>query len=340
MIHRKLRSRLTAPRGSEALVGTLFDERYRVHAWIGGGAFSNVYHATEGGGGGPALALKIIRKGQSDHARSQTGMVESHAFEHEVRYNQMIRSPALARSYRASRTRDGIDYIVMELVRGEALDQRIRRRGALELGHVRLLAEQLLEFLKDAHGRGIAHGDLKSGNLLVCDREAFRVKVIDLGHARSFSGGGHASAHLVGTPGFLAPELVDGGVVEPRAEMFAVATILYHATTGELPVQTPRNIAEERLEYLRDPSKPIPSRPARELRPDCPPAFDQALAWALARNPGSRPPSVRAFGERLAQSFEDFPAAPPWDFDVEAEPSRLERFFDWIQDRWPFGGRG
>ena len=56
MIHRKLRSRLTAPRGSEALVGTLFDERYRVHAWIGGGAYSNVDPATEGGGGGPAPA--------------------------------------------------------------------------------------------------------------------------------------------------------------------------------------------------------------------------------------------------------------------------------------------
>lgn len=336
MIHRTLRSRLTAPRGSEALVGTVFDGQYRVHAWIGGGAFSNVYRATEEEGAGHDIALKVIRKGQSDHARAQTGMVESHAFEHEVRYNQMIQSAGLVRSYRASRTSDGIDYIVMEFVRGEPLDQRIRRKGPLHLGHVRLLAEQILEFLADAHGRGIAHGDLKSGNLLVCDRSSFRAKVIDLGHARSFRGGSHASAHLVGTPGYLAPELVDGGLVDPRAELFAVASILYHATSGHLPVQTKRNIAEERLEYLRDSSRPIPTTPLRDLRSDCPPTFEHALAWALSRNPAARPNSIRAFLERLQESFEHFPSPPPWEFDEkEEEVSVPERAWRWLRGLWP-----
>ena len=334
MIHRTLRSRLTAPRGSEALVGTVFDGRYRVHSWIGGGAFSNVYHVTELDRSDHDLALKIIRRGQSDHARAQTGMVESHAFEHEVRYNQMIQSAGLARSYRAARSEDGLDYIVMEWIRGEPLDQCIRRNGPMHLGHVRLLAEQLLEFVSDAHARGIAHGDLKSGNMLVCDRSDFRVKVIDLGHARSFRGGAHASAHLVGTPGYLAPELVDGGLVEPRAEIFAVATILYHATTGTLPVQTPRNIAEERLEYLRDASLPLPSCPVEELRPDCPREFGAALAEGLSRNRSARPATAAIFLRRLKECSADFPAAPPWEFVAEESLTLGERLRGFVSRIW------
>ena len=92
--------------------------------------------------------------------------------------------------------------------------------------------------------------------------------------------------------------------MDPLAEFFAVASVLYHATSGHLPVQTKRNIAEERLEYLRDASLTIPTTPLRELRLDCPPTFEHALGWALSRNRAARPDSIRAFLERLQESFD------------------------------------
>ena len=107
---------------------------------------------------------------------------------------------------------------------------------------------------------------------------------------------------MVGTPAYLAPELVQGGTVDPRAELYAVCVVMYKAATGESPLQTKRNNADEMIEYLEDSSLPIPSKPLLHFRPDFPPAFAEWIERGLNRNRALRPASASDFRNELEKA--------------------------------------
>ena len=219
----------------------------------------------------------------------------------------MLKHAAVARAIRGGQTKTGIDYIVMEYVQGPQLDVYIRKNGPLPFLHAARIGLDLLGCLKEAHKIGFAHGDLKTGNIIVksVHPDGPRIKLLDFGHARSFRNKAHLRRHMVGTPAFLAPELVDGGIVDPRAELFALGTILYFALTGERHIQTERNTAEECLEYLKQSSKPIPTHPVQYFRPSCPDNLASAIEWALQRNRNMRPPNTEEFAICLANAIEE-----------------------------------
>jgi len=313
MIHQRKRSRLLAPPGSEALIGKLFDGEYFIEEWIGGGAFSNVYKAAERSRNNRIVAVKVIQEAHSNIAKKKSGMQNTHSFAHEVRFNQQLKHGAVARAIRGGQTKEGVDYIVMEYVQGPQLDVYIRRNGPLPFLHTTRIGLDLLGCLKEAHQNGFAHGDLKTGNIIVksVHPEGPRIKLLDFGHARSFRNKAHLRHHMVGTPAYLAPELVDGGIVDPRAELFALGTILYFAVTGERHIQTSRNTAEECLEYLKTPSKPIPSHPVKYFRPACPDDLAAAIEWTLQRNRSMRPPNTDELIRCLTKAMEECEAESP-----------------------------
>lgn len=302
--HVNKRGRLRAPLGSEALLGKTLDNRYRVEEWIGGGAFSNVYKGIDTLKEDRPVALKVIHRAHAAQAASHSQFEENNPFEHEARYNQMLKNGWVARAYKATKTKDGLNYIVMEFVDGMTLERWVRSNGPLSPLHSFQLAEGLLAYLAEAHKVGFAHGDIKSSNIMVSNvtPTRFRFKVVDLGHARWFRTPLRPRDHMVGTPAYLAPELVQGGTVDPRAELYAVCVVMYKAVTGESPLQTKRNSADEMIEYLEDSSLPIPSRPLLEFRPDFPPSFAQWIERGLNRNRALRPSSAVDFRNELEKT--------------------------------------
>lgn len=300
-IHPNKKGRLRAPLGSEALLGVVLDHRYEVIEWIGGGAFSNVYRGIDKNREDRTVALKIIHKAHAAHAAALSDFKENNPFEHEARYNRMLKNGWVARAHRAGKTAEGLNYIVMDFVDGVTLERWVRANGPLSMLHSYQLAEGLLTYLAEAHAIGFAHGDIKSSNIMVSSvtPEHFRFKVVDLGHARWFRTPLRPRDHMVGTPAYLAPEIVNGGTVDPRAELYAVAVVLYKAVSGESPIQTKRNSADEMIEYLKQSDLAIPSRPLQDFRKKCPEEFARWIEKGLSRNRSLRPVSAELYRGEL-----------------------------------------
>jgi serine/threonine protein kinase len=130
---------------------------------------------------------------------------------------------------------------------------------------------------------------------------------------------------MVGTPAYLAPELVQGGTVDPRAELYAVCVVMYKAVTGQSPLQTKRNTADEMIEYLEDSSLPIPSRSLLEFRPDFPASFAQWIEKGLNRNRAVRPASAVDFRNALEKTV-----AKEALTTNEVKKSPLKRVLSWF----------
>ncbi len=297
MMHPTKRGRLRAPPGTEAFIGLVIEARYRIEGWIGGGGFSNVYLAVDQERDNRQVAIKVIHRAHAAHAEAQSGYTESNPFEHEARYNRMLKNAWSTRTYRAGRTSDGLNYIIMDFVPGPTLERLVRNEGPLSFSQIFELGEGLLTYLSEAHYVGFAHGDIKSSNIMVSDHaeNRLRFKVIDLGHAYWFRTPTKPRDHMVGTPAYIAPEIVDGGKIDPRAEIYAVGVVLYKALTGQPPIQTKRNSADEALEYLRKSNLPIPTKPVQSFRPDCPKELEDLVMRALNRNRALRPSTVENF---------------------------------------------
>lgn len=328
----KRRTPLRPPLGGEAILGTVLGGRYTVEEWIGGGAFSNVYLGYDSRKENRPVAIKVIHKAHALQATNHSQFKEGNPFEHEARYNKLLKNGWVARAYTANQTPDGINYIVMEYVPGPTLEWWIRNQGILSPVHAFQLAVGLLTYLEEAHGVGFAHGDIKSTNIVLSNvsTDRFRFKVVDLGHASWFRTPIRPRRHLVGTPAYLAPELVDGGTVDPRAEVYAVAVVLFKAVTGKTPIQTRRNNADEMLEALRDSGKQIPTQSILEWRPEFPPEFARWIEKGLSRNRALRPSTVSSYRQELEDQIAGMDA-PLASFETSAQGV----FKQWVKRLFP-----
>ncbi|HEY6462068.1 MAG TPA: serine/threonine-protein kinase [Polyangiaceae bacterium] len=146
---------------------------------------------------------------------------------------------------------DGAPYLVMELLEGKTLAERLLLRGTLPPADVAQIVVQAARALEIAHAEGIVHRDLKPANIfLTCDEDGwFLVKLLDFGIARTihthrvalaFATGAGVAA---GTPGYMSPQQARGGRPDPRFDLWALATVAHEALTGDLPV--PGRVAQE-----------------------------------------------------------------------------------------------
>ena len=136
---------------------------------------------------------------------------------------------------------DGVRFIVMELVEGETLAERIARSGRIEVGEALKIARQIAEALEVAHDEGITHRDVKPANVLLTSRGG--VKVLDFGIAKNTAldvrGGETADVTsltmdgaLMGTPPYMSPEQIRGGQVDERTDIWAYGCVLFEMLTG------------------------------------------------------------------------------------------------------------
>jgi WD40 repeat protein len=176
----------------------------------------------------------------------------------------------------------GTPYLILELLRGETLQQRLQR-GALAPAEALRVVRDVARGLAHAHAQGVFHRDLKPGNVLLTEDGG--VKLLDFGLARLLDRASLAG----GTPAYMAPEQLRGEPGDARTDVFGAAVLLYQALSGALPFPVVNGKST-----VLDPGPP----PALPLE-DPPPELAALLASALSKDPGGRPQGAAALLEGL-----------------------------------------
>jgi TolB-like protein/tRNA A-37 threonylcarbamoyl transferase component Bud32 len=213
-----------------ALVGRQFGP-YRLLSLLGAGGMSEVYRAHDS-----TLDRDVaIKTLPPEFARDPDRLAR---FRHEARTLASLNHPNIAAIYGLEKSAE-VDYLVLELVEGDTL------HGPLSLATALDHACQVAEALQAAHEHGIVHRDLKPVNVKVTPQD--RVKVLDFGLAKaiwgtkgpdlaqraSVTGGGTATGHILGTPGYMSPEQARGEEVDQRTDIWAFGCLLYELLAGK-----------------------------------------------------------------------------------------------------------
>lgn len=221
-------SRLSRP-----LEGALLDGRYRLGPQIGRGGMS-VVHAGEDLQLGRKVAIKLL-------VQASDATLAERLFR-EARAAARTQHPAVVLVFaHGSDPALGIDYVVMEQLKGEDLAARLRREGALAVTFAERLLLELADVLAAVHGAGIVHRDLKPANVFLSQRRAGldEVKLLDFGIAKqidlhTLTGRGD----VLGTLAYMAPEqLRDARKAGPAADVYALGALLYECLTGRPAIQ-------------------------------------------------------------------------------------------------------
>jgi len=219
----------------DPLIGQVLGDRYQIVEPLGQGGMGSVYLA-ERLPDELEVAVKIVR---SEHRHNPT---VHERFLREVRHTSAMNSPHVVQIIDHGMSRDQRAYMVMELLEGETLTERLRRPpalGALEALHI---ARDVCKALGAAHAAGVIHRDLKPDNIFLC-RDG-RTKVVDFGIAKAFAHQPKAmvnepsltEAHrVVGTPVYMAPEVITKTGLYPASDLYALGVILYEMMVGEPP---------------------------------------------------------------------------------------------------------
>ena len=304
---------------------------YRIESRIGAGGMAVVYRARDERLG-RWIALKVI--------------TPEWAYDEEFRRRFVAESLAAARVddphvipvYEAAQA-GGLLYIAMRLVNGADLWGVLRREGALSPGRALELLSPVASALDAAHAAGLVHRDVKPGNILVDERPGRpdHVYLADFGLSKgavagiSLTGNGNP----VGTPGYSAPEQVQGHDVDGRADQYALACVAFELLTERAPYERDLPLAV----LLAHLSAQPPS--LSERRPGMPVAADRVIARALGKQPEQRYASCRDFTEALRQAF----GLPPYHSGgIARKPGQPGRGTGHgsgpVPGVWPHGARG
>ncbi len=215
-----------------------------------------------------------------------------------------IKSPHVVQILDRGLTTDGVPFIVMELLEGETVQQRIDRTGRFSLDETRAVVHQTARALAKAHAAGVVHCDVKPDNLFLVDGEpGIFVKLLDFGIAKQL-GEADASGVVLGTPEYMAPEQMrttaDVGVF---TDVWGLGVATYQMLTGKVPFTgDDLDTVRARIEHGELP-------PIAPVRSDVPRELDAWLARALARDPHERfatmAEAAAAFDRACAASSED-----------------------------------
>ena len=257
---------------------------YEVGDRIGRGGMGEVYRARDTRLG-RRVALKFISPEYRGDPDRRARLLK------EARAASVLSSPAIATTYDIAEDAQDL-FIVMELVDGEPLSDRLRR-GPLPVATTLQIATQVADALDEAHGLGIVHRDIKSANLILTQRG--RVKILDFGLAKvtgleATDQATMAETQLgtvVGTVSYMSPEQALGKQVDHRSDLFSFGVVLYEALTSRLPFEgeTLAAVVDQILRHE-------PPALAR-LNYDVPARLQDIVRKLLAKAPSSRYQSAR-----------------------------------------------
>jgi hypothetical protein len=261
---------------------------YRVLGSVGRGAIAEVVRARDERTGGE-VALKVLYP----HLRESAVVVER--FRREVEIVRRIAHPHVLAIRDVVESGEHL-FLVMDYHPGGDLADRLARAGRLAPPEIRALAAQLCGALAAAHRAGVVHRDVKPSNVLCGPGPALDVRLCDFGLARTAELAGLTTQSAVlGTPEYMAPEVISDGHADPRSDIYSLGVVLYEAATGRLPFtgDSPYQLMRQHLD--------LEAPRARNLAADLPPEIDDAIARALAKDPLDRFATADDLSRALAE---------------------------------------
>ena len=263
--------------------------RYEIRQRVGEGATAVVYHAWDRVLGRP-VALKLLREEVS------LDPLGRQRFTQEVEAAAALSHPNLVTVY-GSGIAGGRPFLVMELVKGRPFSEMLRQRRPDERAGI-VVIEKAARGAAAAHTAGIIHRDLKPANILVTAQGD--VKVTDFGLARVISVGKGITApgSALGTPMYMAPEVVSAREATPRSDVYALGTILYEVLTGT-PPHVGRNVMDIYRKTMLEAVVP-----PRQKNPDVAPALEALVLKALEKAPEHRQADAGVLADELKKFLE------------------------------------
>ena len=288
----------------ESLLGQVLSRSYRLETLIAEGGASLVFEAERMRPPRRKVALKLL------HPALQNDREMSALFQHEAEVLGQLRHEHAVELLDMGHTDEDLPFVVLELLRGETLRQRLERDGPLPVPEVGQLVQQAAAALEALHELSVVHRDVRPGNLFLAGQPdaELHVKLMDFALALGFSPRPpQGQSEVVGSEGYMSPEQFRGELHETdgATDQFALAVVAYEALCGRRPFD-----AGEADELLRQVNSgtftPVTAR-ARGL----PPQVNQALARALDPDKQKRHDSVTAFAGELCQVLRRQPVTAP-----------------------------
>jgi len=280
------------PDSTAMTTGRLITPTLKLVREIGEGGMGTVWAAENLALGSP-VAVKMLAREYADEDRSIV------RFKQEAQRAARVRSPHVATVFDHGMTADGEPFIVMELLEGENLRDRIKRDGTLSLEAVKTLVGQTAKALAAAHKLGVVHRDIKPANLFIVDNEGEPfVKIVDFGIAKQMDVPPDFTTtnSMMGSPPYMSPEqYMNPKQVDMRTDLWSLGVVVYEALTGVRPFTGETGIAVA-MAITRGRFKP-PS----EIRNDLPKALDAWMKKALDVDPEKRFGSVVEMADMLCK---------------------------------------
>jgi len=257
---------------------------YLIIEKIGAGGMGEVYRAHDEQLDRD-VALKVLPIG------TLTDEVTRRRFRKEALALAKLNHPNIAAVYELG-SQDEMDYLVMELIPGATLAERLAA-GALPESEVLAIGAQIAVALQEAHDQGVVHRDLKPGNIVVTPRG--QVKVLDFGLAKllrpekniSTTDVLSSTAAMAGTLPYMSPEQLRGKPADVRSDIYAAGAVLYEMATGRRPFQD--NVATALADNILHAPPPPPGR----LKHDLSPRLEEIILKCLEKDPENRYQSAK-----------------------------------------------
>ena len=259
---------------------------FLLHGRVGEGQMGTVYRATDESLGRD-VAIKLVRRSEADNPASRERL------RREARAAGKLNHPRVAQVY-ALIFSNGQPYLVMELVSGQDFSQKVEKEGRIDERTALKMALDVAEGLSALNREGLVHGDIKPGNI-VLDREG-RAKLVDFGLSgmtRTTSNG-----KLVGTPNYIAPELLRGAADTHRSDIYSLGATLYHLMVGRPPVEGEKTIDVLRALLLGH------LIPIHKVAGHLSPLTKKLLVRMLENDPAKRPADTDAVAAALREALD------------------------------------
>jgi len=270
--------------------GMSFGTRYRIECLLGQGGMGAVYKAVDTELG-RTVALKVVRPELASNPQTMSRFKQELLLASKISHKNILRIHDLGDS-------GGVKFITMAFVEGTDLAGLMEREGRLPFDRAMKFTRQMCAAMEAAHHEGVVHRDLKPQNILLDQSD--NLFITDFGLAKSLESDVTAmtrTGQLLGTPRYMAPEQVEAGDIDHRADIYALGLIIYEMFTGATPF---RGESMMQMMYYRVTDQP---KDPRTVSPEMPDYLAAVILKCLARNPNDRYQSAREILDDLdAQS--------------------------------------
>ncbi|MDP2343249.1 MAG: serine/threonine-protein kinase [Deltaproteobacteria bacterium] len=304
----------------DELIGRTFGGLYKIERHIRRGGMGAVYQARDQTNAAN-VAVKVVRPGLLEDAQAVA------RFKREIRLVTEIVHDNIVRAL-DSGDDDGFLWIAMELLNGDSLRERLDARGRMPWQETLPLIEQIVAALGAAHARGVIHRDLKPENVMLVEEGGKpKAKLLDFGVAKQARVEGDSSdtsnmtgtGLIIGTPGYVAPELVLEGITDdPRSDFYALGVTWFEMLTGQKPFTAKTAFALA----MRHAHEPAPTPTSLVPFSPVPAPIERLVLRLMAKAPQERPANasdllalLKTLGEESQRSL-SAPTPPPAHSDL------------------------